>query len=257
MYRAARVYSFFFILVTFFFGFINTVAQGEEVNGEGVEQINRKAMELVAEKRYPEAIVLFEQVIERQPTFAPAHLNLGSAYLLSGQPNTALGHIKRGLELDPDSPIGNNQIAVVYNRLGKLDLAIEHLKKTVQLKPDYALGQFNLGAAYLANNRLKPAAAALEKAARLDPNSNDVKLYLGVTYARQSRFSEALAQVKAVTKKQPDHYMANLTLCTVYLMANDRQSALDIYQSFKSVNVPLADEMFRNIFSGKVIVAPK
>ncbi len=257
MYRAAKANSLFFILVTLFFGFISTVAQGENVSSEEVKRINRKGMELVAEKRYSDAMVLFEQMIAQQPTFAPAYFNLGSAYLLSGQPNTALDHIKRGLEIEPENPVGNNQIAVVYNTLGKLDLAIEHLKKTVQLKPEYALGQFNLGVAYLANNRLKPAAAALEKAAKLDPNSNDVKLYLGITYARQSRFPEALAEVKAVTKKRPDDYMANLTLCTVYLMAKDRQSALDLYQTFKVANAPLANEMFRNIYSDKVIWVAK
>ena len=95
----------------------------------------------------------------------------------------------------------------------------------------------------------------MERANQLDPKNNDIKLYLGVLYARQKKYQKAIDEVKAVTSAAPNDQQAHLILCRIYLLADDRNAALGMYQSFKAVNEPLAEEMYKWIFSNQVISA--
>ena len=261
MYRAASAYKLPFILAVFSFAvlFNSTAAKGQNEKKVSAEasDLNQQAIKMIDGSRYAEAIKVLEKAIQIDPSYGALHMNMGTAYLLSEQPETALVHVKRGVEIDPERAEGYNQIGVIYDKMGKTDLAIDHLKKAIELKPDYALGYLNLGSAYLYANRLKPAQTALEKAAKLDPTNTEVRISLGVVYAKQSRFDQAIAEIKEATKHSPNDDKANLTLCRIYLMADDRKSAIEMYQSVKSVNIPLADKMFKSIFSGKVLYVGK
>ncbi len=257
MNRAARVsYLFVVSIVTFsFISIISFETSGQDVQAKmaQAEDLNRQAIIRVSEKRFAEAIELLTKAVGLEPKFAEAHMNIGSAYLLSGRPEDAIEHLRKGLSFDPKSHKGNNQLGVVYEKLGRLDDAVAAFNRAIKLKPDYPLAHFNLGAAYLWANKLKQADLWLHKAARLDPTNDEIKLYVGVLYAKQDRFREAIAEVRPVTQRQPGHDEANLTLCKIYLLANDRESALNLYQNFKAVNVPLADEMFKSIYSDKIV----
>src|SRR5687768_12128949 len=226
MYRATHTLPF--ILAVFSFSvLLNTataIGQTERGNWSVSREHNQQAIRLIGENNFADAISRLEKAIQLDPAYADAHMNIGTAYFLLGQPQTALVHLQRGIELDPVHE-GYNQLGVVYDKLGKSDLAIENLKKAVELKPNYVLGYHNLGAAYLYANRLKPAQEALETAAKLDPTNKEVRLSLGVLYARQSRFEKAIAEVKQVAETGPGSDLANLTLCRIYLMANDRKAA--------------------------------
>lgn len=258
MFKAAKIYLAFSIVTISFVTSFSFQARGQntQANSPVAEDLNRQAILRIYRKEFKEAIELLTRAVAIDRSFADGHLNLGTAYVLSDQPETGIGYLKRGLELDPESYKGHNQLGVAYDKLNKHDLAVESLTRAVELKPDYALGYFNLGAAYLWGHRLKPAEIALQKAAKLDPANSEVKLYLGALYVRQKKYSEAVAEVKRVTKAHPNDEQASLMLCKIYLLADDRESALNMYQSFKTVNAPLADLMFRSIFSDRVISAP-
>jgi tetratricopeptide (TPR) repeat protein len=257
MFRAAKIAFFIVIFSSVTFLTRDVDGQTKTAARAAVEDLNRQAVQLINDKKFDPAIQLLSNAIEIDPSAAELHLNLGSAYLLSGRAEIGLGHIKKGIELDPRSYKGYNQLGVAYDNLRRDDLAIEALKKAVELKPDYAFGYFNLGKAYLFTNRWKQAEAALDKGLKLDPSNDDGRLHLAAVYARQERFREAIAFAKAVTKNQPDNATANLVLCKIYILANDRESALGMYQSFKASNVPLAEEMFRSLFSNQILDVSK
>lgn len=251
-------YIYFAVIIFSIGTFNSTVTSGQNIRpGRAeAEDLNRRAIASFGEKRFSNAIELLEKAIKADPEFADAHFNLGTVLATAERPYEALKHIQKGLELNPDSHIGYNQLGTAYDKLEKTDLAISAFQKALEIKPDYALAQFNLGAAYVWAGRLKPGEASLEKAARLDPSNAEIKLYLGAIYSRQGRHSEAIATVKKLTRESPKNERANLMLCRLYLLADDRQSALDMYQSFKTVNTALADQMFKSIFSGQVLSLP-
>jgi len=252
MYRAATSYL---TVIVFIFSFV-LIASIETFAQESfakAEDLNRQAILRIQEAKYDQAIPLLTKAIAVEPKFAEGHLNLGSAHMLAGSPKDAIDHLKRGIELDPASPEGFNQLGVAYEKMGKLDKAIEAFEKATALKTDYALGNFNLGAAYLWAGKLKPAQQTLERAVQLNPKNNDARLCLAVVYAKQKRYKQAIEEVREVTRRQPNDEQANLILLKIHLLADDRQAALGMYHSFKAVNDVLAEQMFRSLFSEKVI----
>lgn len=259
MYRAAKIHLTVSIVTLFIVTFVSGQARGqaEQFDKAKAEDFNRQGIRKVALKDYDSAIGLFQKSIAVYPDLSPAHLNLGSTLTLADRPSEAIQHIKKGLQLNPASIIGFNQLGVAFEKIGKTDEAVEAFNTAIRLKPDYAFAYLNMGATYLWADKDKKALTALEKSIKLDPNSTEAHLLLGIVYARLSRFKEASDQVGLVTRKDPDNEAANLLLCQIYLMNDDRQAALNLYQSFKAVNLPLADAMFKSIFAGKVITVTK
>ncbi len=245
-----------FIVGLLFFAVFPGGASGQDnSNSAKARELNNRAVALVGEKKYDEAIGLLEEAARLKPEYADAYMNLGSAHMLAGRAEKGAELLKHSIELDPKCPKARNQLGVTYEKLGKYDLAIESLKKSVELNPDYALGNFNLGATYLWAGKSKLAEEYLAKAEKLDPYKTEVKRYQAVLYAKKGRYTDAIAKMRDVMKITPDDEEANLILCKIYLMANDRQSALNMYQSFKAVNQPVADQMFKWIFADKLVFA--
>lgn len=253
--RPDRSFAILSALIVLFIICSGSSAQSAGSKSESANELNARAIDAINNENYDSAIDLLMKAIELKPDFADAHVNLGTAHLLAGRPSVGLVHVKKGLEINPTSYKGYNQLGVVYDKLGQLDLAIEALEKTVKLKPDYAFGYVNLGKAYLFADRLKPAEEALEKGLSLQPTNETARLHLAVLYAKQRRFKQAATLARQVAEKNPADEHTNLLLCKIFLLANDRDAALSMYQSFKATNAPLADQMFRSIFGAQVLNA--
>ena len=69
--------------------------------------------------RMPEAIKEYEKVIELRPNHYGAHLLLGRALALSGDPASALPKLTKAASLQPDSPEPHSFLADVYEQLEK------------------------------------------------------------------------------------------------------------------------------------------
>ena len=257
MYRAAKIHIAVIIVSFLFITAITVDVNGQNEQQARAEDLNRQGIRKVQLKEYDAAISLFQKAIAAFPELSSAHLNLGSALTLSERPEEAIQHIKRGLQLNPTSNVGFNQLGVALEKIGKVNEAIDAFNAAIRIKPDYAFAYLNMGATYLWADKDKAAATALEKSIKLDPTSNEARLLLGIIYARQSRYKEASSMVSLITQQDPNNEPANLLLCQIFLMNDDRQAALNLYQNFKAVNEPLADAMFKTIFAGKVITVPK
>ncbi len=65
------------------------------------ERINQLGYTLLGEKKYPEAIAIFNMNVELYPQSANVYDSLAEAYLLSGNKELAIKNYKKSLELDP------------------------------------------------------------------------------------------------------------------------------------------------------------
>jgi tetratricopeptide (TPR) repeat protein len=90
-----------------------------------------------------ETIHLYEEVLSRKPTFAPACNALAWFYATGPEklrnPQKALSLAQKAIALAPQNPEFANTLGVVYYRLEKYEQAIETLAKG-----SYASGQFFL-----------------------------------------------------------------------------------------------------------------
>ena len=82
---------------------------------------------LLGQGRYPEAIRELETYARLEPEEPNPHDSLGEAYLISGQPERALEHYARALEVDPSFSFSHNGRAWAFATLGRYEEALQEL----------------------------------------------------------------------------------------------------------------------------------
>ena len=113
------------------------------------------------QEKYELAAENLEKALAEQELFDVVN-NLGSAYIGTENYEMAEKHLKRALEMRPESPICQKNLAVLYRKMEQPDKAVFHFEKYLDLRPNdvetmqtYALYLTKLG-------RWKKAAEFLE-----------------------------------------------------------------------------------------------
>jgi len=123
----------------------------------------RMAIERQRAGAHAEAIDIYQRILDANPAFAPAWINLG----------------------------------VALRAEGRLDASIACLRRGVSLKPGDAASLSNLGNALRAAGRLDEAAAAHEEAIALDPATSSFVYNYALTQRDQGRLDAALVNFDA------------------------------------------------------------
>ena len=94
--------------------------------------------------------------------------------------------MKRGIELDPLSPLYTAGLGGLYWTIGRFDEAIVQAQKALDLAPDFPVGLYVLGGAYAEVGRFDEAIDTYRQALKKYPNQNFTWNLAGV-YARAGR----------------------------------------------------------------------
>lgn len=118
----------------------------------------------------------FQAALRKQSTYAPAFIGLGNLRFEEGGLQEAEDYYRRALDIDPDHPAANNNLAMVYLTRGeRLDeaerLAHNALKRESPLQP-YILD--TLANIYARQGRCQEATTALQEAAAVAPSENKI-----------------------------------------------------------------------------------
>jgi len=157
---------------------------------------------------YRDVFTLYRTTLERNPTSWAAHLNLGTALDEAGNPDQALPHLQKALELKPGYPETLNSLGNVLNHLGRSAEARPFLEEALRIQPRFASAHNTLGAALMALGLAEEGIAHFRQAVAIDPGLSLAQVNLGWALANQKRFSEAFTQFEATHRRWPD--MADL-----------------------------------------------
>lgn len=116
----------------------------------------------------PSAKALFQAVVDRQPTHALAHHQLGVIALGEGDRRSAVEHLQLAAALAPMEPDFHNNLGVALNASGDPAAARDAFQIAVLLKADFAEAFNNLGAALEATGDALGAIGAYREALRID-----------------------------------------------------------------------------------------
>jgi len=121
--------------------------------------------------RYDEAIRLFTQSLEMEPT-AEAYTYLGWTYSHMGNYQRAIEEAEKAIRIDPDFGNPYNDIGVYLMAQGKEDEAIPYLEKAMRAKRYccYQFPHFNLGRIYLKKKLYTKARDEFKKSLAIDPD---------------------------------------------------------------------------------------
>ena len=117
--------------------------------GRTPEQLFEMALEYEANaETLPEAVEIYERVIDLAPDWIEAHINLGVAYYQMGQIPEACNAFRAAVELDPLNGISRYNLGCTLEELGEVDEAVEHLRRAAKAMPAHADVHFNLALAH-------------------------------------------------------------------------------------------------------------
>lgn len=112
---------------------------------QDLERRCEQAMELKNQGQYDEAAAKFQEVLERQPDYARAHLGLGLVYCFVGRFEESLEELKLAVECDPDWVDGHLNLAKTYAMLGMYEEARVEFNQVLSLHPDHPEAKKQLG----------------------------------------------------------------------------------------------------------------
>ncbi|MGZ5552893.1 MAG: tetratricopeptide repeat protein [Chthoniobacterales bacterium] len=169
----------------------------------------------------------YERAIELKPNDAFAHHWLGNDALASlGRFEEAIAESKRGVELDPLSPIINTDLGVTFLYAHRYDEAAAHLRKTLAIDPTFFYAHFNLGIALQVKGDLSGAILEYEKAKQL---ASDNLLVLSACAAAKAQAGDKdaarrmLGELDEISKNRE---VLGYFRALLYLGLSEKQEAL-------------------------------
>jgi Flp pilus assembly protein TadD len=103
-----------------------------------------RAVDLMNDGNYAEAISLLEALIERAPHVTTAHINLGIAHSAIDELEAAEASMTRAVELNPNHPVAHNELGIIYRKRGRFDEARLSYERALEIYPKFHFARRNL-----------------------------------------------------------------------------------------------------------------
>ena len=139
------------------------------VNGpRGVQELFLAAVQAEESGEKIQAIKLYQQIMEQDPNFAPAWINLGTIRFHLREFNWAEQLYRRATEIDPAYVLAFFDLGNVLDELQRLDESIAAYRQAIALAPRYADAHYNLALAHERKGEGRSALRHWQAYARLD-----------------------------------------------------------------------------------------
>jgi tetratricopeptide (TPR) repeat protein len=177
---------------------------------------------------------IYRRIIQTNPGYAPAYVQLGFVQNLMGKRQEALDSFNRALELNP---MQTDALALVVDhhvRDKKYDEALkacQRHRKAVEGTPEaQARIQVLEGNIFLAKQDTLSAEACFRKAVQTDPNLAAPYLALAQIYVREKRFDQAIAEYEGILEKNPKYLAGYLSIGSIYDLKGEGETAEAYYR---------------------------
>lgn len=141
------------------------------MSGRSAEELFESAIEYESRAgTLEQAVDNYRRVIELEPDWVEAHINLGVALYQMGRTDEARTAFRAAVDLDPTNGISRYNLGCVLEEQGQIDEAIEHLRSAARMMPSHADVHFNLALAYDKRGERQPAQEQWTLYLRYAPN---------------------------------------------------------------------------------------
>ena len=143
------------------------------------------------------AIVMYNEIIEKNPLYKEVRFNLAAAYIQKAMFHQAITILKELLNCRYNNSKVLLNIAIAEIGIGMSDKALVHLNKAESKTavPDYRI-YYHRGVAYSKINKFSEAIIWYNKAQSLDPDNPNIYFNLGIIYEKSKKYSEAVYNYK-------------------------------------------------------------
>jgi predicted CXXCH cytochrome family protein len=153
-------------------------------------------------------------------------MRLGQFAHLRGDQDAAIGHIRKAIEIDPNSALCHHDLAILLSVSGRANEALAALREAVKLAPDEAEYHFKLGLAHGETGNTREAAAALAEAVRLDPSHARAWYNLGLAHSAIDQPGEAIDALLRAEAAEPSDPAIPYARATIHARLGQRAEAI-------------------------------
>lgn len=178
----------------------------------------QKAMLALIDRRFPEAIESFAQLLKSDPgmsdkimlPYAEALLGLADN-IRKTDPQQAIALFRKALQFDPRSVRAHFQLGLVLTAQKNYPAAIESYQKAIVLNPEFPDTFFNLGFIYAVSKNYAGAEEMYARTVALKPNYLDEALFnLALVQSKQNKKEQSLVNLnKALTANPKNKAVQN------------------------------------------------
>mgnify|MGYP001178481180 CR=1 FL=1 len=201
------------------------------------EQKLATAAQLVGKGLEEEAILVYMEILDEDPTCFQAHFNLGSLYDDLGYHGLAIGCFIMADELDSNNPQVLASLGAAYGAVSRFEDADAELQRARELNPDSLEVLAKEGLLAFRKGLYADAEEGLREVCKNDPDNVSAHFYRGESLNRLGRVEEALMVMRHVIERQPNNWRAYHTLGMLFDKKHDPKRAAEMYRRAQDLNV--------------------
>jgi arylsulfatase A-like enzyme/Tfp pilus assembly protein PilF len=184
-----------------------------------------RALELIGEDRYDEAIAALRDVIRLEPEMGSGYLELGRALVHSKRDEEAVPVLRTAVEKLPDSGLAHYEFGLLLVKTRDWEAALHEMQAAVVCTPGSALMHFDLAAIQTRLKHLPEASKEYEKALEIDPDYFQANLTYGRLLLLEKNPEAALPKLVHAAKVNPDSAEAHTFLADAYQQLGQTENA--------------------------------
>jgi len=196
-----------------------------------LDQVLDLAKEYLQTKRLAEARDLYEQILAQRPGNTQAYCGLADVFVLQGLLQEGIALYEYVLTLEPDSPHLLHNLAVAEHKAMQPESAMIHAKRCLELVPTFAKAHCTVGTLYSLQGEIDLALEHLQKAVELEQyNYPEALDNLGVALMKAGRVKDGLDCFQRVVDLDPSYPAGHANLGMMLLLTGDFERGWPEYE---------------------------
>lgn len=192
------------------------------------------AENLVRQKKYKEAAVIYEELLAQNPLDIQNNIELAAVYVFNDQLDKAIetyDRLERNIGITEEISKQKQQL---YLRQNKLDKALGEAQKLIDSEPGESFYYVELAELYIANEMVEKAEPLLREALKLNPNEAQANILLADIYRRNGEFEKCKQELMTVFRNPNFEVTPKIRVMSGYLAmlksGDDRSDALELVE---------------------------
>ncbi|MBU2462727.1 MAG: tetratricopeptide repeat protein, partial [Candidatus Edwardsbacteria bacterium] len=160
-----------------------------------------------------------------------------------GNKQKAIEYLEKAVKLEKDFSEANCLLGLIYAINDRHSTAIFYFNRVIESDPNYDEIYFSLALSYGKLRNYTEAIEAFKKAIDKKPGFIDAYLKLSQCYCYIGQYNEAKKVCFDVLEIEKDRNDIHYNLGLIYLLLEDKYSALNEYETLKHKDISLAEKL--------------
>lgn len=202
-------------------------------------QIALGTQELITDKKFQQAKIICQKMVNDHPDFPIWHLYLGKIAFSEGNASEAVGHLIKCIELDSDDVVAQMYLGMAYIQLGEYEKAADNFNKILEQNPHDYKAQSNLASALFSQEKYDQAVIHFKKMLLINPKDPMTINNLGFASYKLGKIDEAVAFYYKALEIDPQLQEAHYNLAQTLIEQNKIMPAIEHYEKLLQINPDL------------------